>query len=119
VTAYEDVVHGARNHQLDTERLTKLINTSIIPDLKAARAHLHTIDRVPQEHQPLVAAADDYLRLRLESWRLRAEGLSRTNMLKLRQSERAERDSFDALEKIKAVDEQPSTPPIETPASGR
>ena len=118
---YQHIVDSARNHQIDTDKLIRLINTSIIPDLRSARARLKAIDRVPPEHQPLVTAADEYFRLRLESWRLRAEGLSKTNMLKLRQSERTERDSFEALEKIKpaTVADAATPPPSGTPASDR
>jgi len=103
--AYQHTVDHARNHQIDTVALIALINKSILPQLRAARARIEALDRVPQEHRPLVAAASDYLKLREESWRLRAEGLKKTDMLKLRRSEQAERESFDALDKIKTTDQ--------------
>ena len=46
---------------------------------KAAQERLNALDNVPHEHQPLVTDAEDYLHLREESWRLRAEGLRKNN----------------------------------------
>ena len=51
------------------------------------------IERVPHEYQPLVADAEEYLRLRYESWRLRAEGLRKMNMPAPREVERTDWES--------------------------
>ena len=52
----------------------------------------------------LVARAEEYLRLRDESWSLRSEALHKGKMITLRQADRVERASLDALEKIRPVD---------------
>jgi hypothetical protein len=59
------------------------------------------LQRVPDAHQPLVTAANDYLILRDESWRLRAEALSKANMGLLREADLRERASLAAFEQIK------------------
>ena len=46
-----------------------------VPELQAEDGHLKALQRVPREHQTLVADAEEYLRLRIESWRLRARAL--------------------------------------------
>jgi hypothetical protein len=93
-----------------------MIDSAIVPELHAADARLKAFDRVPAEHQPLVASAEEYLRLRHESWRIRADALRKmghlvarksestdpqTITVALKQAERTERDSFESLKKIK------------------
>ena len=113
--------------------LAQLIDRTIVPEVEAAQAHLRALDRVPQEHQALVADAEEFLRLRHESWRLRAEGLRKTsrllmqpgrtgtsndvarlraeaqyrsNMIALGNAEGAERASLEALQKIRPVEQK-------------
>ena len=91
---------------MSAEALAQVIDRSIMPELQAARARLKALEGVPPEHQALVAGAEEYLRLRDESWRFRAEGLRRTNMLRLRQAENAERISLEALHRIRSAEQQ-------------
>jgi hypothetical protein len=133
--AYEIAVDRFRSGRMTADALVQLIDRTIIPDLQAAEARLKALDKVPQEQQPLVEGADEYLRLRSESWRFRAEGLRGTNMLKPRdagratgaseassrrgieaqyraknrtlgKAEGAERASLEALQRIKALDQK-------------
>src|SRR6266849_7727301 len=112
-----------------------MIDETIVPELHAADSRLKAVRGVPHEQQPLVADAEDYFRLRLESWRLRAEGLRktdvltpranarsepvsnasfrlraeaqhRTNMLTLGRAEGTERESLEALHRIKPADQK-------------
>jgi hypothetical protein len=46
--------------------------------LQAADARLAALSGVPPEHQPIVADAREYLRLRCASWRARAEAIRKT-----------------------------------------
>ena len=50
---------------------------------------------------PLVSDTLEFLRLRETSWKLRAEALRKRNMSTLRDAEQVERESFDALQKLK------------------
>ena len=52
---------------------------TIVPELQATDARLVALKNVPPEHQPLVSEAREYLRLRGESWRVRAEAVRRMN----------------------------------------
>jgi len=79
--AYRAAVERFRNGRITAAGLAEMIDHTIVPELHAADSRLKALDRVPHEQQPLVAAAEDYFRLRFESWRLRAEGLRRTDPL--------------------------------------
>jgi rhomboid protease GluP len=97
---YDDAREKFRKDRISAAALAQMIDTKILPELRAARIRLKAIDGVPPEHKPMVAGAEEYLRQREESWRLRAEGLRRTNMLKLRQAENEERASLEALHRV-------------------
>ena len=98
---YEGAVEKFRNGVVTAEELVKLIEGTIVPELRAAHDRLKAIAGVPKEHQALIAYAEEYLRLRDESWRLRAQGLQKRNLPTLNKADRAERASLDALEKIR------------------
>jgi membrane associated rhomboid family serine protease len=105
--AYWAAVERFKERKISADALARLIDGTIRPELEAARDHLLTLTGVPPEHEPLVAAAHQYCRLREESWRLRADGLRKTSMLNLRQAESAERGSLQALEQVRQAS-QPS-----------
>jgi len=83
------------------EALAQAIDRMILPELESVRARLKAIAKVPQEYRSLVADAEEYLRLRDESWRLRATGLQKHDMLALRKADRTERASLDILDRIR------------------
>src|SRR5260221_1632788 len=70
-TTYEKYVHG----KVTGESLAQQIDRTILPDLQEEDGRVKALQRVPPEHQQLVADAEEYLRLRIESWRLRARAL--------------------------------------------
>ena len=105
-STYEEQIKRFRNGKISADALAALIDRTMIPELQGSRARLKALDRVPQEHQPIVASADEYLRMREESWRVRAEGLRKSNMRKLGQAERVERVSLEALQRIRPVDQK-------------
>jgi hypothetical protein len=102
--SYETAVGQFKLGAVTAEALSQLISRTITPEVQAARARVKALVGVPSEHEALVAAADEYLRLRDESWRLRAEGLQQASMATLRKADRAERASLDAFEKIKPAE---------------
>ena len=73
--AYDGAVERFRKGRMSGEALAQVIASAIVPELQAADARLKSVRGVPSIHEPLVAEARDYLRLRTESWQLRAEGL--------------------------------------------
>jgi len=129
--AYGTAVDQFRKGRISAEALVELIDRSIVPELQAADARLKALNRVPKEHQPLVAGAEEYVRLRSESWRLRADGLRKVNvvpktagtgrtpgessgvearykatMRTLGQAESTERASLAVLQRIRPADPQ-------------
>jgi membrane associated rhomboid family serine protease len=109
--AYNAAVEKFRQGRIKTDALVKLIEQTIVPELQAAEKRVTALESVPKAQQPLVTHAEEYLRLRSESWRLRSEGLKTTNMQRLRQAEKTERASLGALEQIKAQSE-PAAPAL-------
>ena len=109
--AYNAAVEKFRQGRIKTDALVKLIEQTIVPELQAAEKRVTALESVPKAQQPLVTHAEEYLRLRSESWLLRSEGLKTTNMQRLRQAEKTERASLGALEHIKAQSE-PAAPTL-------
>jgi rhomboid protease GluP len=119
---YEGALDRFRKGRMSAESLALLIDKAIIPELQATDALLKTVDKVPPEYRSLMASAENYVRLRQESWRLRAEGLRKMGKvvdsgraeganddeslvpsvtIKLRQAESKERDALDAFHALK------------------
>ncbi len=105
VAVYEYEVLRFRNGRVTTKALAGTIHRDIMPELQRVRARIAALQRVPNRYKPLVAAAADYLRLREESWRLRARALSGPNIRLLRDADRTEREALVAFERIR-----PSSP---------
>ena len=126
-STYQTELNRFRIGKTTTDALANLIDRKIVPELQATGERLKGFDNVPLEHQPLVAGAEEYVRLRCKSWRLRAEGLRRFNgvpdltkiaqaprgnsraeaaryratMRTFGQAEATERASLEALERIR------------------
>jgi hypothetical protein len=58
---------------------------------------------VPPEYRGLVADAQRYVRLRSESWNLRARALRASSTRALRLADGKERESLDAFDQLKAA----------------
>jgi membrane associated rhomboid family serine protease len=99
--AYDKAVAQFKLGALSASQLGDVINRTITPELRAARERIRGLRRVPREQQMLVASAEEYLTLRDESFRLRAEALQKANMDALKAADRRERASLDALERTK------------------
>jgi membrane associated rhomboid family serine protease len=105
-STYQKSVEQFKLGALTAEALAKVIDQQITPELQTVRDRMKTLGRVPAEHQPLVDSAQEYLRLRDESWRMRAAALHKSNMKALRQADTTERASLEALEKIRPSDQK-------------
>ena len=81
----------------------------IVPELHQVAGRLRALQNVPPEKKPLVASAESFLKLRDESWRLRAGALHKSDMPGLRQAdskEQASRDAFQRLNNMVRVQDQ-------------
>ena len=88
--AYQKAAERFKSGGMTADALALLIDRTIIPDLQITDARLKALVGVPEEHQPLVATAEEYVRLRSESWRLRSEWLRNSGKAPLRGSESAQ-----------------------------
>ena len=100
---YDEAVARFRKGRLNAQALAQLIEKTIVPELQAVNARLTALQDVAPNDRPLVATIEEFLKLRDESWRLRAAALIRSDMGALRQADSKERDSLEALERIKAA----------------
>jgi hypothetical protein len=71
-----------------------------MPALQASRARVASLERVPDEQKPLLVAAENYLQLRDESWRIRSKALQVGSLSMLRQADMSETASRNAFRKI-------------------
>ena len=94
----------SRERPIDRAALVTLIEQTMLPQIRHTRAHVGTLETSVAVHQPLLAAALEYLRLREESWQLRSEGLRKGKMEILREADRLEAASHLALDKLRTVD---------------
>jgi rhomboid protease GluP len=99
--SYQKAVDQFKLGHINADALAREIDKTIVPELRAASVRLKALTKVPPEHQPLLASAEEYLRLRDESWRQRAQALHKSNLPALREADRTERASLEALEKLK------------------
>ena len=98
---YRTAVARFRKGQTDVKALSDLIHRSIMPELQAARARVEALEDVANEQKPLLADAAEYLRLREQSWQLRAEGLRKASTATLRDADRIEHASLQALQRVR------------------
>ena len=114
--AYRKAAERFRIGATEADELALLIDRTIIPELKVTGARLQALVAVPEEHRPLVATAEEYVRLRSESWRLRSDWLRKAGRAPARGNEAAqhridsrtiaraeerERAALEALKKIR------------------
>jgi membrane associated rhomboid family serine protease len=104
--AYQSAMAQYRLGTVSADGLAQVIEKTITPELQAMQSRLKTLGRVPPEHLPLLSGAEEYLRLRDESWRLRAAALHKSSMQALRKADSVERASLEALERLRPPDEE-------------
>jgi membrane associated rhomboid family serine protease len=98
---YDHAVERFRKGRITAAALAGLIEQTIVPELHAAAVRLTALQDLPPEHQPLVASAEEFLRLRDESWQLRAAALHKADMQGLKQADKKEQVSLQAFQKVR------------------
>jgi hypothetical protein len=99
--AYKAAADQFKRGRMTADGLAQVIDRTIVPEFQTADARLKALTRVPAEHQPLVADAEEYVRLRSTSWQLRAEGLRRAGTQTVRKASKTETES-DASWRLRA-----------------
>lgn len=103
---YDAAVAQFKLGAITAEGLVRVIKTSLIPELQDTNLRLQSLDRVRAEHRSLLLQAREYLQLRSESWRLRAEALERRSMATLKLADRIEHVSLDVLQRVRHEEER-------------
>jgi len=98
--AYKRAVAEFTRGTVTRLELVELIEGTILRELEAPKERLRTFDRVPPEHRPLIAAAEHYLKLREEGWRVRLSGLRASSTQILRAADELEQAALTALHSI-------------------
>jgi membrane associated rhomboid family serine protease len=127
---YADAAEQFKKGRLTTDMLAQRIAKDIVPELVAADARLKALRNVPPEAQSRIDDATVYVQKRTESWKLRLDGMRksqdtprsvntgtepgsdarsrnrveaqhRANLKTLGRAESAERESLEALERLK------------------
>jgi membrane associated rhomboid family serine protease len=98
---YDHAVDRFRKGRITAAALAEVIEQTIVPELHAVATRLHALQDVPPEHRPLVATAEEFLKLRDESWQLRAAALHKADMLGLRRADTKEQASLEAFHRVK------------------
>jgi rhomboid protease GluP len=99
--AYDSAVRRFTIGELTLKELVAVIDRTILPELRSAQDRLKRLQHVPREQAPLVARADEYFRLREESWQARAAGLRRTSLKGLRSPDDTERQAREVLDDLR------------------
>ena len=97
---YEQEVIRFRKGRITTAALVDTIDRTIVPELRAVAGRLRAIENVPPDQRHLIAAAEKFLKMRAESWQLRAAALQNSDIKALRNAdskEQASRESFNRL----------------------
>lgn len=98
--AYGKQVERFRKGGTTTDALAGFIDRHILPDLQAQAERFKALEGVPPQHRALVADAQSYLSLRIDSWRLRSDALQRSSLPALRRADAVEWDSLQAFAKL-------------------
>jgi rhomboid protease GluP len=100
---YAEAVSQFRAGRVNAVALAHLIEGTILPEVHAAAPPVAALSRVPRDYRPLVEGAEEYLRLRGDSWQLRAAALRAASMGRLREADQVERASLEALGRARLV----------------
>ena len=97
---YDKEVERFRSGRITAAALADVIEKTIVPDLHVVGGRLRALQDVPPEQKPLIASAETFLKLRDESWRLRAGALRKSDMPGLRQADTKEQASLEAFQRM-------------------
>jgi rhomboid protease GluP len=93
---YDTAVDRFKAGRISAQELARLADR-IVGELQYIQAQLVSLDNVPAEHWPMVEKACEYLKLRQDSWRLRAQGLRAGQARTLQEADVAEHTALAAL----------------------
>lgn len=98
---YEKEVVRFRKGRITTAVLVEVIDRAIVPELRAVAGRLRALESVSPAQQRMIAAAETFLKMRAESWQLRAAALHNSDMKALRNADSKEQASREAFNRLK------------------
>lgn len=98
---YDEAVDRFKRGRLTAFDLADMAD-QIAAELRSSSGAFGALDNVPAEHQAMLTGAVQYLRLRQQSWRLRAEGLRTGRQVLLQNADAAEHEARTALQQAVA-----------------
>jgi rhomboid protease GluP len=127
--AFQAALDALKKGRASADAVARVADGANVAELQAADRRLASLAHVPAEQQHLVDDAREYLRLRCEAWRLRADALRRmtgsarrasddqstgqlrlqaearfrSNMMAMGRAESAERASMAAFDRVRAA----------------
>jgi hypothetical protein len=105
---YDKEVIRFRKGRVTSAALIDVIDRAIVPELRAAASRLRTLENVSPDDRRVIAAAETFLKMRDESWQLRASALHNSDIHGLRNADSKEQASREAFNQLK-VPPQPKT----------
>jgi membrane associated rhomboid family serine protease len=90
VDAFQKAAERFKSGRITADALAVVIDRTIIPELRVTDARLRALVAVPDVHKPMVAVAQDYVQLRIESWRLRSDYIRKAQRVPAPGAEMAE-----------------------------
>jgi membrane associated rhomboid family serine protease len=100
--AYLAELERLKKNKTTADAVARMIDGMIAQALQDTDARLKALKKVPPEHQPLVNDAEEFLRLRAESWRLRSASLRTVQKVPPRQPHSEDDRSAGAAWRVRA-----------------
>jgi membrane associated rhomboid family serine protease len=105
---YDKEVIRFRKGRITQAALVDVIDRSIVPEFRAAAGRLKALKNLPPEYRGVIVAAETFLKMRDESWQLRAAALHNSDIRGLRNADTKEQASREAFNQLK-MPPQPKT----------
>jgi rhomboid protease GluP len=100
VDAFNRARAANRAGEMTTAAFSDVIDREVVSEIRALRARLRALNNVPAEHRASAAIVDDYLRLREEAFRLRAEGLRENDAGKIKKGDTRDMTAREVIKKL-------------------
>lgn len=98
---YDEAVGRFRKGRISATALAEVIEQTIVPELHTLSARLNALQGVAPQDRSLVTTGEEFLKLRDESWQMRAAALLKGDMVALRRADSKEQASREAFERLK------------------
>jgi rhomboid protease GluP len=99
-TSFRSALEEFTAGRMSAKALANVIDRNIAPELEGLAHRVDSLEGVPGEQQAQLAAAVEYVHLRIESWTLRSEALHKRRMTLLAKADAKEAAALEAFRRI-------------------